>query len=138
MRQRRMRRHLHRRAVLGVDHPAADQTADLVGGELGAGQHGKHARHPVGGSVIDLADFGARMGRPQEAGMGLPRAVDVGGVLALAGDEALILFAAYRRTDAGRAHGSLLPGMTPLRSTYAFAACPIALAPAAIALTMLW
>ncbi len=30
-RQRRMRRHLHRRAVLGMDHPAADQVADLVG-----------------------------------------------------------------------------------------------------------
>ena len=32
--ERRMRRHLHRRAVLGMDHPAADQIADLVGGKL--------------------------------------------------------------------------------------------------------
>jgi hypothetical protein len=37
--ERRMRRHFHRRAVLGMNHPAADEIADLVGRELRAGQH---------------------------------------------------------------------------------------------------
>ena len=38
VRERRMRRHLHRRTVLGINHPAADQIADLVGGEIGTGE----------------------------------------------------------------------------------------------------
>ena len=38
LRQRRMGAGLHRRAVLRMDHPAADQAADLVGGDVVAGQ----------------------------------------------------------------------------------------------------
>ena len=34
----RMRARLHGRAVLGMDHPAADQPADLVGGKIIAGE----------------------------------------------------------------------------------------------------
>ena len=93
-----------------MDHPAADETADLVGGKLGAGEHREHARHRGGGLVIDALDLGVRVRRTQETGVRLARAVDVGGVVALAGDETLILLAANRRTDAGRAHGGLLPG----------------------------
>ena len=38
MRQRTPSAHLHRRAVLGMDHPAADQPADLVRLDIGAGE----------------------------------------------------------------------------------------------------
>ena len=39
LRQDRMRAGLHGRAVLGMDHPAADQPADLVLGDILAGEH---------------------------------------------------------------------------------------------------
>ncbi len=109
MGDRRVRRHLHLRAVLGGDHPAADEIADLVGGKLGAGEHREHARHGGGRLGVDLPDLGVGMGRAQEIGMGLARTVDVVRVMTLAGDEALVLFAAHRRADAGRAHGGFLP-----------------------------
>ena len=49
--QRRMRRHLHRRAVFGMDHPAANQIADFVAGQFGAGEHGDDTRHRFGSSL---------------------------------------------------------------------------------------
>ena len=55
-------------------------------------------------------DPGVGMGRAKEVGVALPRTIDVVGVVTLAGDEALVLFAAHRRTDSGCAHGGLLPG----------------------------
>ena len=110
MGDRRMRRILHLRAVLGRDHPAANETADLVGGKLGAGEHREHARHRRRRLAVDAPDLGVGMRRAQEVGLALAGTVDVVGVVALAGDEALVLFAAHRRTDTGRAHGSLLPG----------------------------
>ena len=53
--ERRMRRHLHRRAVLGMGRPAADEIADLVGRKLRAGEDGDHAGIPDASLVsIDL------------------------------------------------------------------------------------
>ena len=103
-RDRRMRRHLHRRAVLGMDHPAADQIADLVGRKLGAGQHRDHAGHSSRRGDVDLLDPGVRMRRAHEHRAGLARPADVVGVLALAGDEAEVFLAAHRCADPGRGH----------------------------------
>ncbi len=108
-RERRMRRHLHRRAVLGMDHPAADQIADLVGGEIGAGEHVNHARHFLGRSNVDALDLGVGMRRAHEHGAGLARPHHVIGVLSVAGDKSEVFLAAHRRADPGRAHGGLLP-----------------------------
>ena len=111
VRERRVRRHLHLRAVLGRDHPAADEIADLVAGKLGAGEHREHARHCRRGRAVDRLDPGVGVG--QSAGnrrRHCPGRFDVVGVVTLAGDEALVLFAAHRRTDPGCAHGGLLPG----------------------------
>ena len=72
-RDRRMRRHLHRRAVLGMDHPAADEIADLVGGQLLAGQHRDHARHFFGRLDVDLLDPRMRVRRTQEKAARLAR-----------------------------------------------------------------
>jgi hypothetical protein len=104
-----MRRHLHRRAVLGMDHPAADQVADLVAGEVGAGEHGQDAGHLCGGRRVDRVDLGVRVRRAQKMDVRLPGPADVVGILALAGDEAEIFLAAHRRADAGRAHGRSPP-----------------------------
>jgi hypothetical protein len=100
---RGMRRHLHRRAVLGMDHPAADEIADLVGGKLRAGEHRELPWHGAGGSGVDPLDPGMGMGRAQEMDSGLAGAVDVVGVSALAGEEAEVLLAPNCRADAGRA-----------------------------------
>ena len=43
LRQRRMGAGLHRRAVLRMDHPAADEAANLVGRDVIAGQDGEDA-----------------------------------------------------------------------------------------------
>ena len=56
----RVRRLLHRRAVLAVDQPAAGQAADLRFGQVGAIEHRQHAG---GGECRRLVDaFDARMG----------------------------------------------------------------------------
>ena len=125
--QRRMRRHLHRRAVLGMDHPAADQVADLVVGELGAGEHGNHARHFLGFAGVDALDLGTRMRRAHEHGAGLARPAQIVGILAFSREKTLIFLAAHRRADAGRAHSGLLPKLvveTPTRPPAAPALWP--------------
>jgi len=43
----------HRRAVLGVDHPAADEPADLVGRHIVAGIDRDHARHGLRPGDVD-------------------------------------------------------------------------------------
>ena len=72
--QRRVRARLHRRAVLGMDHPAADQAADLVGREVLAGEDGD-ARPGMalrGGHVDRRVILAWACGRAQEVGVGLP------------------------------------------------------------------
>src|ERR1700730_1809115 len=129
-----------------MDHPAADQVADLVGGEFGSSENREHARHL--GRGFDVDRFEGRVGvrRTKEIGVSLPRPIDIVGVVAGAGDEAAVFFTAYRGADTGRAHGLRPPGSLllsfPSRPTYsaALAAAPpprMARAPAAIALTML-
>jgi hypothetical protein len=107
--ERRMRRHLHRRAVLGVDHPAADEIADLVGRKLRAVKDRDHAGHAGRLVDVDRFDRGVSVRRTDEIGIGLAGPVDVVGVVALAGDEAVILLAAYRGADPGCSHGIFLP-----------------------------
>jgi hypothetical protein len=53
--ERRVGARLHRRAVLGMDHPATDQATDLVGGEVLAGEDPDHSRHGPGGGRVDAA-----------------------------------------------------------------------------------
>ncbi len=101
--ERRVRRHLHRRAVLGMDHPAANQVAYLVGGQIRADEHGNHARHFLRRAGIDAFDLGVGMRRAHEGGAGLARPHHVVGILSLARDEAEVFLSAHRRADPGRA-----------------------------------
>src|SRR6266705_2116007 len=129
-----------------MDHPAADQIADLVGGKLDSGENREHARHLGRGAGVNRFDRRVGMRRTKKIGIGLPRPIDIVGIVAGAGDEAAVFFAAYCGADTGRAHGLRSPGSLlfsfPIRPTYsaALAAAPpprMARAPAAIALTML-
>ena len=103
--QRGMRTRLHGRAVLGVDHPAADQAADLVLGDVLAGEDGETAGRGQRGARVDLLEGCVRVRRAHEIGPGLAGAIDVVGVLPLAGDEPLVFLALYGRPHAGVGHG---------------------------------
>ena len=111
-RERRMRRHLHRRAVFRMNHPAANETAELGGGEVLAGEDGEHARHRRGGARLHMLDGRVRMRRADEHRVRLTGPGDVVGVLAPPGDETEILLASHRCAHACRAHG---PNSSPAR-----------------------
>ena len=123
----RMRARLHRRAVLGVDHPAADQAAQLGGRHVVAGEDADDARHLLGLGRVDLIDGGMRVGAAHEVSVGLLGQVDVVGVVALAGEEAMVFLALHAGADAG----SVIHVFGPPQN-YMFAA------PALTAATMLW
>ena len=103
----RMRPGLHRRAVFRVNHPAADQPADLVGGEIVTGKNAMHARHFARHAGVDFLECGVGVRRAQEIRVGLAMTIDIIGILALAGDVADVFLAFDRRADACRGHVSL-------------------------------
>src|SRR5690554_6213000 len=103
--QGRMRAHLHRRAVFRMNHPAADQSADLVGGEVLAGEDAENARRAARGTQVDVLDDRMGVRRADEDRIGLARPADVIDVLPSARDEAEILAAPYRSADARAGHG---------------------------------
>ncbi len=107
--ERRMGAGLHRRAVLRMNHPAAGEAADLVGRDVVAGEDRDGARRLPRLGRIDLVDRRMGVRRAQEIGVGLAGTVDVVEVMALAGDEADVLFALDRSADACRAHDVSLP-----------------------------
>ena len=145
--QRRTRAGFHRRAVLGMNGPATDMSADFVGCDVGAGEDRNHARQASG--RFDVDRFYGRVGvrRADEISVGLARPVDVVGVMTLAGNEAVIFLPAHRRADPGCCHCGFLPRLYfgrvfPLElllysAAFLAALLPMARAPAAIALTIL-
>src|SRR3546814_13565028 len=98
----------HRLAVAGVDLPAAGNPAERVGGEVGAEKDRGHARHLARGLGVDAADARVGVRRMEEDGVELARPVYVVGIVAAAGDEAIVLLAAYRGA------GTVIPGHLPL------------------------
>ena len=125
LRQRGMGARLHRRTILGMDHPAADQAADLVGRDVMAGKDGDHAGRGGGFGEIDGVDRGVRVRRTQEIGVRLARTIDVIDVAALAGDETNVFRALDGSAEACRAHVFLPePFRGPLMSRRPFRARP--------------
>src|SRR5208337_2574350 len=92
-----------------MDHPTANEIADLVGGEFLAGEYTADSGHAGRCLGIDRFDGRVRMRRADEIRISLAGPVDVVGVVALAGDEPLVFLAAHCGADPGRTHGSLLP-----------------------------
>ena len=103
--QRRPCAHLHRRAILGVDHPAADEVADAVGLQFLAGQHADDAGHALCLLDVDLLDLRMRVRTAHEHRVlhaGNHHVVDIA---AGTGDESLVFLARYARANAFDTHG---------------------------------
>jgi hypothetical protein len=93
LRQHRVRRLLHGRAVGAGDQQAAGQPAHLALDVL-AGEHLCDAGHGLGAGGVDRLDRRVRVRRAHEHGIALVGQVDVVRVLAGAGEEAVVLLAA--------------------------------------------
>ncbi len=91
---------------------------------VGAGEDSHHAGRRLGLDRVDAGDLGMGVGASEDVGVGLTRAVDVVGVVALAGEKAEIFLAPHRGADPLVTHHTVLP----------FA---MASAPALMAFTML-
>ena len=87
-----------------MDHPAADQIADLVIDELLAGQHVNNTRHGLGGVDIDAFDFRVGVRAADERRVGHAMEADVVGVFALARDETLVFLARDPCADTFNTH----------------------------------
>src|SRR5450755_4058976 len=88
----RMQAGLHGAAILGMDHPAADQPLDAIRLQIGAGQYGDHARYSESCLCVDFLDDGVRIGAAYEGRVGLSRFRQIVRIVALAGDKAEIFF----------------------------------------------
>src|SRR2546423_2015303 len=108
-RNSRVRRHLHGRAVLRRNHPAADEITDLIRRKLFSSQHRKHAGHACRWVRVDAFDGGMRVRRAHKTRMTLPRSVDVVGVMPPACDKPMIFFPTHRRADPRCGHWTYLP-----------------------------
>src|SRR5271156_686215 len=100
-----------------MDHPAANEIADLVGGEFLAGEYTADSGHCGSGLGIDRFDGRVRVRRADEISVGLAGPADIVGGMALAGDEPLVFLAAHCGADPGRTHGSLLPRFSLLNES---------------------
>ena len=80
----------HRRPVFRSDEPAARQAAQFqIGGlQIGAGEDGRDTRRRHGLGRVDAGNLRMGMRAAQQAGLELPRPVDIVGVFALARKEA--------------------------------------------------
>ncbi len=107
--QRRPCAHLHRRAVLGMDHPAADQIADAVGLQFLAGQHAVDAGHGLRLLDVDLLDLGMRVGAAHECRVFHSRHNHVVDIASGAGDEPFVFLARNACADAFDSHKSVPP-----------------------------
>ena len=96
---------LHRRAVLRMDHPAADEAADLVFCKILARENVDDTRHLSCLRDVDTLHQRMGMGRADEVGLGLSGPVDVAGIVAPAGNETQVFLPTYRRAHSGRSHG---------------------------------
>jgi hypothetical protein len=91
-----------------MDHPAANQAANLVFLDFLGSEHVNHARHLFSFCGVDRLDRGMGMGAAHEIGIGLVLEVDVVGVLALAGNEPLVFLAQHARANSGVGHDTSL------------------------------
>ncbi|MCY1229087.1 hypothetical protein D9M72_414420 [compost metagenome] len=122
MRERPPGAHLHRRSILGVDHPAADQVADAIGENLLAVEHVDDSRHALGRRRIHLQNLRVRMRAAHEHRIFHARHGHVVRIAALSGQEPLVFLARHPRANAFNAHclsppeiSSDSPSMTCLR-----------------------
>src|SRR6476659_684376 len=98
--------HLHRRTVLGKDHPAADQVPYLSCRQLFAADYGQHARHCHRAGGVDTLYLCVCVRGADDVGVGLTGPIQIGDVAAAAGDKSLILNTTNGSANLSRAHCS--------------------------------
>ena len=91
------------------------QAAELVGRDIGAGEHGEHAGRGLGLGGIDALDAGMGVRRHDHDAVALLRQVDVVDIAAAAGDETRVLDPGHGLTDAELVHAHLLEIFSLLR-----------------------
>jgi hypothetical protein len=134
LREHRVRRLLHRRAVLRIHEPAAWQAPDARGFEILAGEDRDHPGGRSRGARIDAVDPRIGVRAAQNKGVELTRPVDVVGIGSLSGQEPIILAPPDRLPDCRH----LLYSAAAAPCSGAGGASPrIIAAPAMIASTML-
>ncbi len=87
-----------------MDHPAADQIADLVIDDLLSGQYVDHAGHSLGRGGIDSLDLGVGMRAAHERGVSHAMQADIVDIAALAGDETLVFLAHHASANTFYTH----------------------------------
>src|SRR5207247_11433099 len=118
------------------DQPAAGQTADAIGGHVGAGVDRDDSGRRFCGAGIDAADAGVGVRASEDEGVELARPVDVVGIGALAGQEALVVAPPDRCADRSICHRRY-SAATPW-GLGGGGSPRITAAPSMIASTMLW
>ena len=96
----------HGRTVFGMDHPAADQTTNLVRCNILSRVNCEYAWHFQSSRVIHFFQGGMGMGRAHEEGIGLAGAVYVVCVIALTCYITVVFLAAHRCANASGWYGS--------------------------------
>ena len=99
-----------RRAEI-LRHQRRGDGAELVGDDVGAGQHQQHAGRGLGLGDVELLDPGVGVRRQHVDAVGHAGQHDVVDVAALPGQEALVLDPAHRLSDPELGH-VLTPGST--------------------------
>src|SRR3984885_9245602 len=92
-----------------MNHPAANEAADLVGRDVVAGEDRDDAWRLKSRRRVDSVDRRMGVRRAEEIRIGLARTVDVVDVMALAGDEADVFCAFDGGAECGHAHDVFLP-----------------------------
>ena len=112
LRQHRKRRLLHRQAIRAMNAPAARQRTEAVGRDIVTGQHGLDARQRQRGRLVDATDRRMAMRRTDEHAERHVGPLDVGDVIAAAGQKAEVFLAARCSANSDHVrHGySPLPG----------------------------
>jgi hypothetical protein len=101
-------RHAHCRAVAVVQHDIGRSAGsgkvrnacEAIGGRVSARQNCEHAGHGACRFGVDCANPCVRMRRAHDRAVRLPRQIEIVAIAAEAGEEARILLAPYRVSDA--------------------------------------
>ena len=91
-----------------MDHPAANQSTDLILLDFLTREDINHTRHFLGLGSVDGFNGGMRMGAAHEISEGLVLQIDIVGVLALARNEPVVFLAQHACANACIAHGKTI------------------------------
>ena len=100
------RRHLGNFTAFTRDSHTTDQAADAVVDQILSHEHADHARRRFCGRGVDRVDGRVGMWRANQNRIGLPRSVDIVGVVAFTGQETVVFLALYACANSILSHVS--------------------------------